>query len=80
MTKVLRSPTPTLLLKQGYLELIAHNYVQTDFEHLQGERLHNLSGQYLKSHHSERVFPDIQREPPLLQFGPIVSSPVTGHH
>lgn len=32
-----------------------------------------------QSHCSEEVFPDIKRQPPMLQFGPIVSSPVPGH-
>ena len=26
------------------------------------------------------VFPDVQREPPVFQFTPIASGPVTGHH
>ena len=27
-----------------------------------------------------KVFPDVQREPPVLQLVPIVPGPVTGHH
>lgn len=34
---------PTPLLKQGHLESLAQARVQTDFENLQGEGLHNLS-------------------------------------
>jgi len=30
--------------------------------------------------HSEKLFPDIQREPPVFQFMPIASDPVTGNH
>lgn len=45
--KFMKSPTRTLLLKQGNLGLIAHGYVQTAFENLQGGRLYNISGQYL---------------------------------
>ena len=71
------------LLKQGLLQLVAQEHVQMAFEHLQGWRLHNLSGQpvpVLGHPHSEKVFPDAQREPPVFQCVPIVSGPVTGHH
>jgi len=27
-----------------------------------------------------KVFPDVQREPPVFQFVPIASHPVTGYH
>ena len=30
--------------------------------------------------HSEKVFPDVQREPPVFQSVPIAPGPVTGHH
>jgi len=53
------------------------------FEYLQGWRLHNLSGQPvpgLGHPHSEETFPDVQMEPPVFQFVPIASCPVTGHH
>jgi len=30
--------------------------------------------------HSEKGFPDAQREPPVFQCVPIPSGPVTGHH
>ena len=29
--------------------------------------------------HSKKAFPDVQTEPPVFQFMPIASSPVTGH-
>lgn len=29
---------------------------------------------------SEKMFPDIQREPPVFQGVPTASDPVTGHH
>jgi len=53
------------------------------FKYLQGWRLHNLSGQpvpVLSHPHSEKVFPDVQREPSVFQFVPIASCPVTRHH
>ena len=46
-------------------------------------RIHNLSGQLVPVRgqpHSEKVFPDVQREPPLFQCVPGASGPVTGHH
>jgi len=30
--------------------------------------------------HSAKVFPDVQKEPPVLQVVPVASGPVTGHH
>uniref|UniRef100_A0A8C0ES58 receptor protein-tyrosine kinase n=1 Tax=Bubo bubo TaxID=30461 RepID=A0A8C0ES58_BUBBB len=48
------------LLKQGHLELVAHNHIQTAFEYLQGWRLHNLPGQpvpVLGHPHSQKVLP-----------------------
>jgi len=39
-----RSAGPTPLLKQGCLELVVQDHVQTAFEYLQGGRLHNLPG------------------------------------
>jgi len=80
---VWRSSGPTLVLKQHQLELVAHDHVQMAFEDHQGWRLHHLSGQLvpvLGPPHSEKVFPDVQRELPVLQFVPISSGPVTGHH
>ena len=64
-----RSPGLNPLLKQGHLELVAQDHVQTVFEYLQGWRLHNLSGKpvpVLSHSQSEKVFPDIQREPPMF--------------
>ena len=62
-----------LLLKQGHLEPVAQGHVQTDFEYLQGWRLCSLSGQpvpVLSHLHSEKVFPSVQREPPVFHFVP----------
>ena len=28
----------------------------------------------------EKVFPNVQREPPVFRFVPVASGPVTGHH
>jgi len=53
------------------------------FEYLQAERLHSLSGQavpVLGHPHSEKVFPDVQEEPPRFQCLHIVSSPDSGNH
>lgn len=53
------------------------------FEYLQGLRLHNFSGKpvpVLSYPYSEKVVPDDQTDPPMLQFVPIASGPVTGHH
>lgn len=52
------------------------DHVQTAFQYLQGGRQHHLSGQ----HHSKEEFVDVQREPHMFQFVPIVSCPVTEHH
>ena len=63
--------------------LLAQNHVQTAFEHLQGWRLDNLPGQpvpVLSHSHCKKVFPDVQREPPVFQVVPIASGPVAGHH
>lgn len=77
------SSVPVSLLKQGDLEPVAHDHVQTAFECLQRWRVHSLSGQRvaLLSHsRSEKVFPDFYRESPVFQFVPIASSLATGHH
>lgn len=78
-----RSSCPALLLKQGHLEPVAQDHVQMAFEYLQGWRLDNFSGQpvpVLGHPYSEKVFPDVQTEPPVFQSVPITSGPVTGHH
>jgi len=53
------------------------------FDCLQGRRLYNLSDKPLSvvsQPNSKKVFPDVQREPPVFQFMPIASCPVSGHH
>ena len=42
---LLSSSSPNALLKQGQLQQVAQDHVQSGFEYLQGWRLHNLSGQ-----------------------------------
>ncbi|KAK4828375.1 hypothetical protein QYF61_026113 [Mycteria americana] len=67
-------PQPTPLLKQGHLEPVAQDRVQTAFEYLQGWRLHKLPGQsvpLLSQPHSKKVFPDVQREPPVFSLCPL---------
>jgi len=71
------------VLKQGHLQPVAGHHVQAAFEYLQGWRLHTLPGQpvpELGDPHSEKVFPDVQTEPAVLQFVSIASGPVTGQH
>ena len=71
------------LLKQRHLESHAWDHVQRGFECLQGGRFLNLSGQpvpVITHPHNKKVLPDIQTEPPVFQFVPITSGPVTGHH
>jgi len=71
------------LLKQGHLELVAQDHVQMASAYLHGYRLHGLSGKPVSmlSHlHSEKVFPDVQREPSVFQCMPTASGPATGHH
>ena len=43
--QLLRSTSPIPLLKQGHLEPVAQDPVQSGFEYLQGRRLRSLSGQ-----------------------------------
>ncbi|XP_035744351.1 signal recognition particle 19 kDa protein [Egretta garzetta] len=53
------------------------------FAYIQRWKLHHLAGQpvlALGHPHSEKVLPDIQREPPVPHSVPIASGPGTGHH
>jgi len=80
---VQRSSGPSPLLKQDHLESVSQDHVQLAFEHLQGWRLDNLSGQpvlVLGHPHSEKVFPDVQREPSVFQLVPVASCAVTAYH
>jgi len=70
------------LLKQGYLELVVQVNVRTAFKYLQRWRLNTLSGQpvpVLRRPHSKKVFPAVQMAPPVFQFVPVTSGPVTRH-
>lgn len=52
------------------------------FEYLQRGRLSMLSGHpvpVLSHPHREKVFPDVNREPSMFQFVPMLSGPVTGN-
>lgn len=54
-----------------------------DFEHLQEWGLYHLSGrpvQVFGSSHSEKVFPDVQREHLDVQFVPAAFGSVTEHY
>ena len=47
------------------------------------DRLHNISGWFvpvLSHRYSEKVFPDVQSEPPVFQFVLIAYAPFIGHH
>lgn len=60
------------MLEQGYLQLIPWDHVHMAFECFQGCGLHSLSGQPVLSHpDNEKVFPDVQREPPVFQLLPV---------
>ena len=77
------SSSPTLLPKQGYLQQAAQDLVQAGLEYLQRKRVHNLPGRpvpVLRHPQREEVLPCVQTELPMLQFVPVVPSPVAGHH
>jgi len=78
-----KSSGPIPLLKQGHLERVAQDHVKTSSEYLQGWRLPKLPGKpipVLGHSHSKDVFPDVQMAPPVFQFVPVASGPVTRHH
>jgi len=71
------------LLKQGHLQKVSKDHVQTAFEYLQERRFHNLPGHpvpVLSDLHIEKVLSDAQTEAPMFQFVPTASCPVTGHN
>lgn len=72
------------LLEREFLELVSQDHTQPAFEWVQGWRLHNLWGQPVpivqSPPHCEKVFPDVQREPPVFLFVAIVPCPATVHH
>jgi len=77
------SSSPSPLLKEGHLQQVAQDLVQAGLEYLQRRRIHNPSGQpFPVLHHPQReeVLPHVQLELPVLQFVPIASCPVAGHH
>lgn len=72
----------TRLLRLGHINQVVQDCVQVALEYLQRERLSRLSGHpvpALSHPHSEKMFPDVYREPSTFQFVPTVSGPVTGH-
>jgi len=78
-----RSSAPASQIEHGCLDPVAQDHVQTAFQYLQGERLHNLSGQPVPglSHpRSKEVLPDVQRNLPVPQFVPTASCTVAKHH
>jgi len=77
------SSSPSPLPNQGRLERVTQDLVEAGSEYLQRRRIHSLSGQpdpVLRHPQREEVLPHVQTELPMLQFVPISSCPVTGHH
>ena len=77
------SSSPTPLPKQGHLQQAAPDLLQAGLEYLQRRRIHNLPGQpvpVLRHPQSDEVLPHVQTELAVLQFLPIASCPVAGHH
>lgn len=71
ISKWLRSSCPSSLLKHGHIEQTFQDHVQMPFEHLQGLGFHHCHRQAfpdLSHPQSKKVFPDVQAEPPVLQF------------
>jgi len=76
-----RSSGPTSLFKQGHLESVGQNHVQKTLEYLQGgDNAQPLWATCASHPHSEKVFLDVQREPPAFQFVLIASGPVSWNH
>lgn len=66
---ICRPSGPTFLFKQGHPEQDAQDHVLGAFEVLQGGILNNLSRKpvpVLHQPHSEKMFPDVQTEPPVF--------------
>jgi len=73
---------PRTLLRKSHPEQAAQDHVQMAFQYLQGRKHHSLYGQpvpLIRHHHIRKVFSDVQREPPVFQFVPVASDPVTEH-
>lgn len=59
MMDLFRPPCPVYLLKQGHLEDVGQDHVQTAFKCVQGLRFHNISGQpvsRLSHSHRKKMF------------------------
>jgi len=72
------------LLAQAVLpRMVAQDHVQMAFKYLEGWRCQNPLAnlcQRLVTLTVKKVFPDVQRDPPVFQCVPTGSCPVTGHH
>ena len=78
-----RSPSPTPLPQQEYLQHVTQECAQVGSECLQRKRPHNLSGQLIPVFcypQREEVFPSIYVEPPMFQFAPNAPCPIAGCH
>lgn len=52
-----------------------------ELEYVLRWRLHHLSGKPVFGHpNNAKLFPDIQKKPPVFQFVPFTSCTATGHH
>jgi len=74
---------PIHLLKQGHLGTAAQDHAQMASEYLQGWPLHSHPGQPVPvpSHpHSEKVYPDVQRELFVFRSVLMASGPVNHNH
>jgi len=74
-----RPPGPTTLVKQGHLQPAAQDHVQMFFLRSLGMETPQPLWTACCSAHSEKLFPYVQREPPVSQFVLFTSCPVTEH-
>lgn len=61
-----------------HLEIVFQHYVSLASKYLQEWRLLNLLWEFSVTPTKKKMFPGIQKEPAMIQYVPIASSPVTG--
>lgn len=69
--------------KETWKNQVAQDHEQGAFEDLQKGKFHNLTKQPVAVFHhlhSQEVFPEVQREPPVFRFVLIASFPVAKHY
>ena len=77
------SSSPNPLMKPGHLAQVAQDFVQAGLEYFLRRRIHNLPGQpvpVLRHPQRQEILPHVQTELPMLQFVPVATCPVNGHH